>query len=166
MRHEWTNCSETSTTRCLRRNPSFRDHSWGRVALEGGLDIGEDRSAALSDMAQSLGDDTVIVTDVESLPAHQFTAEVDWSYEAVEHARVRSDLGLFDTHLFGRSGRWGAIAWRDDYVMVAAAPTTIRQLMDALGGERKLRDEFEAFVRLQRPWLDPASLWPPSSEPL
>lgn len=139
----------------------FRDASWKRAVFLGGLNLSLDDFVHVAEMARSLGDETAIVTDVETIPPHQFTAEIAWSHEALLRVWYGSILGHVDTHIFGLSRRWGGIALNDlNVLVVGSEQQVIGTLMDAAGGEAHLRDEFEAFMREMHPTQDTAVLWP------
>jgi len=107
------------------RSRMFTDKSWQVIKFNSGLCLDVDDFAKLQAVCDEWGDLEAIVTDIELLPPHQYTARVPIQLEAFDKAS-RTPLGHVETHVFGMSGKWGMICTMDDisYLAVQSIAST------------------------------------------
>lgn len=127
------------------RRSSFCDSSWGAVLLRTNLNLEQRDFEALVAGVRQVGDDQLVLSDVETLPPHQDARIVRCEREAFDTARMGSFLGHVDTVMFGPSGRWGAIC-SPEYTMLAGDGEFMTTFLRAAGGREALHLIFLEYV--------------------
>jgi|CXWL01.1.fsa_nt_gi hypothetical protein len=128
----------------------FRDPAWKVVLLPYGIRMSCDDFSALSKAAQRLGDDQLILIDIESISPSPMAAMVSWDYCELKKLRFQdgTNFSLLDTHLFGCSGRWGAISAcsLDDILVLGGDKDFMSVFIPSAGGIEALRSRFLDFA--------------------
>jgi len=128
----------------------FRNPAWKVVLLPYGIRMSPDDFGAISKTAQHLGDNQLIVLDIESVSPPPKAAIVSWDYDDLRRERVRhgTNFSLLDTHLFGCSGRWGAVSScsLDDILILGGDEQFMSLFIPSAGGMEALRLRFLEFA--------------------
>lgn len=124
----------------------FENLDWKILLVPGGVNIERDVFDALASMAWLQGDAECCITDFETIPPHQESVAVGWSFH-----EFRGALGTYpllhtvDVHLFGKSGSWGMICYYDDFSCMGLDPRIAEIFTDQLGGEEIVKQRFLRF---------------------
>tara|TARA_R100000027_G_scaffold5778_3_gene4736 strand:+ start:2687 stop:3157 length:471 start_codon:yes stop_codon:yes gene_type:complete len=86
----------------------FVDSNWIKFSVGFSLDGLVDVFPFVNLLVSSFCDSEIIITDIETIPSHQFTKIVGLNSSQFRNASC-SLLGHFQSHLFGQSGKWGII---------------------------------------------------------
>jgi hypothetical protein len=127
------------------RKQSFCDAGWEAVLLPNGIDLEQRDFDALASAVRQLGDDKLILSDVETLPPHQHARIVQCEHQAFGAARFGSCLAFVDTVLFSPSGGWGAIC-NPEYTLLAGDSPFVAEFLNKVGGREALRHRFLELV--------------------
>lgn len=104
--------------------------------------------------AQIVGDKDLIITASDTIPPHQCNVIVPWDRQLLEKIRRSSILGHLDTHLFGRSGKWGVASYWDNYFIVAGANDFMDLFARKAGGSSAIKARFLEYSREDWPIRD------------
>ncbi len=86
----------------------FRDSSWSVERLDTCLRLTGSDFEKIKRLCEQWGDKSIIITDIEPIPSHQFTMVVTPDVKEIDRAS-RTLLGHFEAHVFGLSKKWGLI---------------------------------------------------------
>lgn len=143
---EYQDCFDAIYDPPLDRWP-FRSMEWEVGLLPYGLNLLDSDYRALADAANDSGDDELMITEVESIKRHQFSAAIPWTRDKLEEVRTSSELGHLTTALFGLSGEWGAVAHSaSDYCIVGGSDEFMDRFYVEAGGQKEVRDRFLSFA--------------------
>ena len=133
----------------LPENP-FTHVGWRTVCLPYGVHIDRPTFEAIASAVGAMGDDLLIVKEVESLERLR-PIVVPWSFDAFDRARMTSDtmLGILDTCWFGGSAEWGVVSAcsLDDVAIIGGTTVFMERLVGGLGGNDRVKADFEQFAR-------------------
>jgi hypothetical protein len=131
----------------------FVSLEWTMVLVPYGCNMEERDFNGLMLAAQVCGDRELIIVDAETKRPSEAAVVIEASFAAFKEMKLRpgTNLGVVDTHLFGRSGGWGCIcaASLDDIVIVGGASDFIARFLEAVDGIRTLRERFLEFARTE-----------------
>lgn len=125
----------------------FSNQTWKRIFVPYGLSFEDIDYMSLSKATKSVGDEKVIITDIEPVPPHQMTVVISWNRKTLEWVRCHTHLNHFDRALFGQSGRWGAINTVDDYCCIGGDDKFMEDFVSMEGGLKAIKERFLRFLK-------------------
>jgi hypothetical protein len=132
----------------------FQNAAWTAVLVPyivGFLEEGTHQ--ALVHATTSVGDDCLVVTDIEGRPPHQETALIGWNWEDLKQLASGTRLTVCDAAFFGTSIRWGGLSMQseDGYTCIGGDDAFMSEFVAAAGGEQRLKERFAKFA--QKEWF-------------
>jgi hypothetical protein len=127
----------------------FCSPRWRTLLVPYGNNMKNESFDALVEAASKCGDQEIIIMDAETIEPTEAAVIISLSREDYEATILRpgTNLGVMDTHLFGRSGRWGCICAPslDGIAILGGDSAFVATFTDSAGGEQTLRDQFLEF---------------------
>lgn len=127
----------------------FHSRKWGIVLVPYGSNMEEQDLRCLAQAAETCGDQEMVIKDSETRQPSEAAVVIQASPAAFEAVKTRpgTNLAIMDTHMFGRSGRWGCIlaASLDDIAILGGDSEFIARFVETVGGVTVLRDRFLKF---------------------
>ena len=125
----------------------FRNHDWGQVLLPGtALSLDEPEFAALANAAKSTGDAEFAATMMNSIPMHSVAIVGLWDRSRTTILEGESQIDLLDYAVFGKSTRWGVVAYHEGFTRVAGDREFMERFLGALSGIESVRARFLRFA--------------------
>ncbi len=138
--------------RALPDNPLVNE-AWKIVLVAYGINMTPATFNAIAGAARRCGDPELVIASADQAVGNTAATVLTWSFRRLTQARLRAGslLGVVDTHLFGRSGRWGAVSAcsLDDILITAGDQQFIGEVVAGCGGEDLMKTEWLAFSRTE-----------------
>lgn len=125
----------------------FVSGDWEMALVPGGMSHQQFPLEAIAAGGRAVGDEDFIITEISLDPPHQTTALASWSRGAVAYAERAGQL-LFDSAMFGLSGRWGC------YIGTTATPSCVGGDTDFMAAFFSVVGGREAMKRRFLAWAD------------
>jgi len=123
----------------------FRNADWEIFLLPYEMNMEQDTFGAISQTAQRLRDNELIIKDFDVHPP-ELPIAVPWDWQVLEEIQGATDLALVESHGFGRSGCWGLVWTKDDFSCLGGEESFMNTVAELLGGRDKIRERFFNFV--------------------
>lgn len=131
----------------------FKDAEWKIALVPYGIHLIESDFLALAEAAKQLKDQVLIIINSEVILPDESGIIIPWSYQVLKKAIYRREsaslIGILDTHMFGYSGKWGAISAcsLDDFLLIGGVESFISDFLTIIGGEPVAKRRFLEFAQ-------------------
>lgn len=133
----------------------FVDPSWEAILVPGDIfTLDKADFAALAGAATKIGDDRMVVTESETLPHYGDTLRIVWDQKALQ-TPLGTPLRGMELHVYGASGTWGLMCYRDDFSLLGGTPAFMTSYIDSVGGRDRARIQFLAYAANAWVEIDP-----------
>lgn len=121
----------------------FVDSSWETILVPGDIfSMDQVVFAALAGAAIKMGDDRMVVTESETLPHYGDTLRIVWDQTVVLSLRGVSSITGMELHVYGASGTWGLMCYRNDFSLLGGTPAFMTEYCNLVGGRDRARIQF------------------------
>jgi hypothetical protein len=127
------------------RRSSFCNTDWKSVLLRTGLHFDKHNFDAISAGALRVSDSQMILSDIDTLPPHQYARVIFCNWESLDSGCHGTCLYTVNTAVFGSSGHWGAIC-NPEYTVLAGVDNFMSEYLRIAGGEDRIRERFREYV--------------------